>query len=688
MRRVAANLAIGAFVLCLTPGQAYIQNQRSTGAPLRRSDFGAIPYLLDQTTRPGLRNEAGHTVITADSDPLEAVLAALRTWSEIPSSLVRFAELEVGPGMQPQSDRRHLITFADSPTTRTLVDGAVAVTFLFSNPAGELVDTDIVFNPELPFSTTLQPGTFDIQATLTHELGHALGLDHSGIVSATMFAITTRAANRGATLTQDDAAFVQEVYPAAGGGDSQGELVGSIRRPSGVGVPGSFVVAVDSDTNTMLGSISEPDGRYRIGPLPPGRYLVYAEPLDGPAETAQLGPSRQSVASAFRTGFAGGRRTPDRIPIIAGAGRRADVIVEDGPPSLNIGGGGTAPMGARVQTLIGGAVRPGGRYEMEVFGEGLDQPEVTEASLSFLGSGIAVVPDSLDKGTIRFEDEALPLLRFQIEVPADTPPGLASLSIATSSEIAVFTGGVEITEPFPRPAFTADGVANAASFLTGSLAPGEIFAIFGDHLGPELGVAGSFDANSGRLKSLVGGVSVTLDGVPAPLFFVSRGQINAQAPFELAGRSAVQIVVSYNDEASAAVVVPVTPTDPGLFTFPGTESTLILNQDGSLNDAAHPARRGSFVSLFGTGQGALDPPLGTGQVAAGPGSLSRFVQDVQASVGSRPAAVSFAGMAPGFVGLFQVNLRVPMDAPLGPQTRLSVEIGGAATQPDATMAVE
>jgi uncharacterized protein (TIGR03437 family) len=182
-------------------------------------------------------------------------------------------------------------------------------------------------------------------------------------------------------------------------------------------------------------------------------------------------------------------------------------------------------------------------------------------------------------------------------------------------------------------------------------------------------------------------VTVTFNGRPAPLFFASAGQLNAQVPFELNGAANALVLVQRGQAVSAPTVVAFRTARPGLFTLPATSAAVVVNQDGSLNGASNAARRGTFVTLFGTGQGQTDPPLATGQLA-GFTQLSRVVAPVSVTIGGQPATVSFAGMAPGFAGLLQINVVVPPGSSTGPQTPVEVTIDGVATGQHATMAVE
>jgi uncharacterized protein (TIGR03437 family) len=277
----------------------------------------------------------------------------------------------------------------------------------------------------------------------------------------------------------------------------------------------------------------------------------------------------------------------------------------------------------------------------------------------------------------------LPFLQFTVNVSAAAPLGVASVLVRSDTAAAVFSGAARILDPVP--AFTAPGVVSAASFAAGSAAPGEIISIFGTGLGPSQGVLGGLDPN-GRLTSALAGVSVTFNGVRAPLFFVRQDQINAQVPYEMAGVSSANLVVAYQTDASLPVNIPIGPARPGIFVRPGTPEGIILNQDGTLNGAASPAARGEVVVIFATGQGAVDPPLATGQLApADP--LSHTTQDVTVAFGGQAGRVLFAGMTPGFAGLLQVNVEIPAGAPAGPSVPVGLSVGGISSQQNVTMAV-
>jgi adhesin/invasin len=137
-------------------------------------------------------------------------------------------------------------------------------------------------------------------------------------------------------------------------------------------------------------------------------------------------------------------------------------------------------------------------------------------------------------------------------------------------------------------------------------------------------------------------------------------------PFNLSGTANIQ--VTYGTNTSDMVSVPVTATFPGLFAqqIGGLGQAKALNQDGTVNSLQTPAKRGSYVTVYGVGLGAVTPALAAGQ-APPMSPLSITTNPAAASIGGAPAAVSFSGLAPGFTGLYQINILVPADAPTGRQ---------------------
>jgi len=133
-------------------------------------------------------------------------------------------------------------------------------------------------------------------------------------------------------------------------------------------------------------------------------------------------------------------------------------------------------------------------------------------------------------------------------------------------------------------------VTNAADYLPGPVAPGEMVTIFGSGAGPAAGA--SMQVQSGLVTTTLSGTRVLFDGTPAPLLYVRSDQVNAVVPYGLwSSGSAAQMQIEYQGVLSAGLTVQVAPTNPGIFTADssGVRQGTIFNQDGSQNSAANPA---------------------------------------------------------------------------------------------------
>jgi uncharacterized protein (TIGR03437 family) len=262
---------------------------------------------------------------------------------------------------------------------------------------------------------------------------------------------------------------------------------------------------------------------------------------------------------------------------------------------------------------------------------------------------------------------------------------------ARSSSIGVATATFTISEAAGSgsasvPKFTAAGLLNSASFTGGSVAPGELVALFGSNLGPAALVNASLAG--GQFPTTLSGTQVLFGGVAAPLLFTSAGQVNAVVPYEVAGNTSTQVVVSYNGTASAPVTVPVAATVPGLFTATatGTGQGAISNADGTANSAANPASPGEIVALYGTGAGLTNPAGVDGQLDSS-SVLNEQVLPVTAMIGGINATVIYAGDAPGLVdGMLQVNVVVPSG--LQGTQPIVIKVGGVASSAGVTVALK
>ena len=211
-------------------------------------------------------------------------------------------------------------------------------------------------------------------------------------------------------------------------------------------------------------------------------------------------------------------------------------------------------------------------------------------------------------------------------------------------------------------------LANAASLAVGSVAPGELVALFGNGLGPQQGVQASAQtAFPTAFPKTAADVEVTFDGLAAPLLYVQDAQINAVVPWALTPGQNTQICVSYGDAKTNCLTWPVAQTSPAVFKVDGVYAAA-LNQDGTVNSAKNPAPVGSIVSVFATGLGPITPPLADGTLVGMPLAKNVLTVGVQASYSigipfgtpvNVPFAVSYEGPAPSMVaGISQINFQV------------------------------
>ncbi len=233
----------------------------------------------------------------------------------------------------------------------------------------------------------------------------------------------------------------------------------------------------------------------------------------------------------------------------------------------------------------------------------------------------------------------------------------------------------------PPPADPGITIVNAASLRTGAVAPGEIATIFGSGIGPATGVAASLPNAS------LGGTQVLFNGRLAPLFYASATQLNLQVPYSLGDGSTCEVQVLVNGLVKSRATVDVAAASPGIFTVAaGSGQVAALNEDGSVNSADRPAARGSVLVLFATGGGKTNPSWTEGVPAGVP--LPAPVLPVSVRIGDYSADVLYAGAAPGFAGLMQVNARIPGGFLPPGVLPVSVQVGAYVSPAGPTIVVK
>jgi uncharacterized protein (TIGR03437 family) len=337
-------------------------------------------------------------------------------------------------------------------------------------------------------------------------------------------------------------------------------------------------------------------------------------------------------------------------------------------------------------------------------------------------SGTSSDPDTLSIYAAQRVDSALTVLVLNktagaigdsISLANFTPAGTAqvwqysqaNLTAIVRQTADINVGGNSLTATFPAYSMTllvipqaqsamtvpqpvVSAVTSAASYAASGVSPGEIVTIFGQSLGPA-SLAGLQVNSNGTLSSSIGGVQVFFNGYAAPMVYTLATQLSTIVPYEVAGQNSVNVVVAYHGNASAPFPVAVAAATTAIFTgdASGHGQGAILNQDYSLNTPAHPAPRGQYVFIYGTGEGVTTPPGVDGRISGTP--LPKVNLSCSASIGGQTATTNYCGESPGATaGLVQVNALIPESVTPGSAVPVSITIGGVVSQANVTVAVK
>jgi trimeric autotransporter adhesin len=295
------------------------------------------------------------------------------------------------------------------------------------------------------------------------------------------------------------------------------------------------------------------------------------------------------------------------------------------------------------------------------FGPATDAELADPASIALDSKGYLYIADTNNSRIRKVYPDGTIATIAGFGIPAYTGNGGPALKATLSFPhgVAVNDGNVYISDTgndvirvltAVTPTLNSGGILNAASY-TAQVSPGALATLFGSNF---VG-SGQSGTASVPLPSSFAGVSVSVNGKAAPVLFVSTDQINFQIPWETATGSAT-VTVSSSGVQTAAVKVTVLAAAPGLF-FQGSQA-IVQNFDYSLNSSSNPAKDGALIIAYLTGAGAVSPAVADGAPASA-SPVSNVTSTVTATIDSQTAQVKFAGLAPDFVGLWQVNLLVP-----------------------------
>ncbi|MFL6228436.1 MAG: Calx-beta domain-containing protein, partial [Pyrinomonadaceae bacterium] len=433
-RLILSALLTAVLVFSTMPLKAYTL-QYTDATATKQIHWASLPINITLST--SLQSPPAN--IKAGSDVVGAARRALSRWEAV--SNVRFnVTTSTGDSGSASVDGVNLITASvGGGCTFGSVEQAGKARVRFDPATGNITEADLCLNPSSPFSSDGTQNTFDLESTFVHEIGHMLGLEHSGVVGATMQPRQGRMGNFGVSnffpvrsLSDDDISGIRSIYgPLAG----LGSIAGTVTGTSGGTVFGAHVFAEDVATGRVAAAnISLPGGGYRISGLPAGQYRLVVEPLNEPVVAGEI----PSAGGAYQ-----GLSTPTPLltvdvgtfTVTAGGVTNVSPAVPLNSPALNprfIGINGElstvpAPLTPGQQTTV----YVGGDNMFSVTGISFNSPHITVTS----------APQQL---TFSFNGAPLQVLAFNVSVAASAPSGDYSLRLATASEIAYVSGGLTI----------------------------------------------------------------------------------------------------------------------------------------------------------------------------------------------------------------------------------------------------
>jgi len=428
--------AAAAAVIGASAALAHVRlHNPSNGNPLFWGAPGAISIVINSTGSDDI----------PDGSHEPSIRNSIRSWNDLSGTSMTLVE-DSSPASQARTDWAstgvHLVYFDEANTSGFFPgsSGIVAITPVWFFSSGSITDADILFNgSQFTFTTDAASSAMDVEDVVTHELGHLLGLDHSGIVGATMYPFVSGNVTAHRSLSADEGNGMRDAYPAG----ASASLTGTILRLSDSSpVPGAWVVARDANGRTSGADLSDGSGNFDIRGLGAGTYTVYASPLDSPVSAGNL-TAGHTIVTDFEPAFYGLSASVGATSTLALGNLFVDADV-----SVNLGVGGDA--------LPAVAIADGVMRVVTLRGTGLNA-----------GSTLTVSDPAFTVGVTNF---FVSQVQFQLTVPLGAAPGHADVAVtqAGTGNLAVLPGAIEIVPPSPTVAsiLPTNGAAAGGTAVT------------------------------------------------------------------------------------------------------------------------------------------------------------------------------------------------------------------------------
>lgn len=406
----------------------------SNGNPLRWAAPAAISITV---------NAAGSDDIT-DGSHLTACQLSFRAWNDAVGTTATLVENTSGTSRARtdwEADDLHMLIFDEDDSSGYFPNGTgiVALTPVWFASNGVISDADVLFNgADFSFTTSGESNRFDVQDVATHELGHLLGLDHSGWGGATMYPYVDPAVILHRSISADDERGLRDAYPSG----TFSTITGRVTRASdGSAVAGANVSAVDSNGRSIAGALSNASGNYALRGLEAGTYDVQASPLDQPVAGANLGDGHTIVTNFEST-------------TIASATVDGSTSASVGDGTQGVGLDATLALGRNTDELPLRVV-PGSPAVYSLRGTGL----VAGSTLSALDPDFVVNVISWNSTVVTFQVTSL----------AGQPDGHVDLVVTNvGGDRSVLHGAIEVTpeDPFVLSAAPAMGTFTGGTEIT------------------------------------------------------------------------------------------------------------------------------------------------------------------------------------------------------------------------------